>query len=69
VPPTRRQRTEGAVQLLALMTSAGTESFSIIGKASGASRGDIFYHARRDLAGVWIWLFIFEPRRKIYDDV
>jgi len=54
-----------------LMPSAGTESFSTIRKALEVQAVETFFIVvgAIALAGVCIWLFVFEPRRKIYDDV
>jgi hypothetical protein len=52
-----------------LMPSAGTESFSTI-KSLGVQAMETFFIVLGviALAGVCILLFVFEPRRKIYDD-
>jgi hypothetical protein len=51
------------------MPSAGTEPFSTI-KSLGVQAVETFFIVLGviALAGVCIWLFVFEPRRKIYDD-
>jgi len=53
------------------MPSAGTESFSTTRKALEVQAVETFFIVvgAIALAGVCIWLFVFEPRRKIYDDV